>query len=604
MELPILTVFIILAITIFLFVTELFPIDKISFFIIISLILCGLTTPEEAISGFANPAVITVLCLMILAIGLEENGVIQWLTEGIKKLKILPLLLITPAFMIISASISAFISTTAVVIIFIKIVSQLAERYHFSASKLLMPISFAGILGGSCTLMGTSTNLLVNDIATKLGAEKLGFFEFAVFGLILLAVGIIFMTIASQWLPKEKEAAFQSEYELEEYVFTVSVNAESPLIGKRIDKVAFLNDNSTTILKLIRDKNTINAPGRYIELQAKDHLVLMCDLENLENLAKREGLTFHDTKDYVYNDKPERDEDEEKALLQYVELLVLPGSTLIGKTLKDLRKMSMEGSFPIAVKKRKKLGNTKERLLRKDIQKINLKPGDRILVEMQQKSIARLYDIENVAILNQHESTPKKSGKQKVITTSILLGVIGIAASGLTTILTASLVGVAALLLTNSISLENIYHKINWQIIFLLAGMIPLGIAMNNSGTDLWISNHMLQILSGQSPIIILAIVFGFTMLMSGAISNNATAIIMTPIAISVAMGLELPLKPFIIAVMFAANFSFFTPVGYQTNALIYGTGIYSFKHFVIIGGLLSLILWVTATLLLSTMLT
>ena len=169
MELPIILVFSIIGISIILFITELFPVDKIAFFIIVVLVLLQLTTPEEAISGFANPATITILALMILAVGLEENGVIQLLSDGIKKLKILPLILLTPVFMIISASISAFISTTAVVIIFIKIITRLSEKYGFSLSRLLMLVSFAGILGGSCTLMGTSTNLIVNAIAKKHG---------------------------------------------------------------------------------------------------------------------------------------------------------------------------------------------------------------------------------------------------------------------------------------------------------------------------------------------------------------------------------------------------------------------------------------------------
>ncbi|MFC7358145.1 SLC13 family permease [Jejudonia soesokkakensis] len=604
MEFQILTVFIILAVTILLFVTELFPIDKISFFIIVALILCGLTTPQEAISGFANPATITVLSLMILAIGLEENGVIQWLTDVIKKLKILPLLLITPAFMVISAGISAFISTTAVVIIFIKIVSQLAEKYNFSAAKLLMPISFAGILGGSCTLMGTSTNLLVNQIALDLGADKFSFFEFSAIGIILLAIGVVYMMIASRWLPKDKAADFEHEYAVEEYVFTVSVDKDSELIGERLEDIEFLNSNGTSIIKLIRGQHTINAPGRYINLKEGDNLVLMSDIDNLGDIKKIEGFKFHDNKTIEIEEESDNKKSEKEFTLRYVELLVLPGSKLLGKTMKNLRNMSLEGAFPIAIKKRKNLRNTKERLIRKNIQEINIKPGDRILLELQEKNISQLYNIENTAILNQHDSTPTIPTSKKLITSLILLGVIAIAASGLTTILTASLIGVASLLLTKSISLEDIYHKINWQIIFLLAGMIPLGIAMNNSGTDLWISEKLLALLSDQSPTIILAIIFGFTMLMSGTISNNATAIIMTPIAISVAMGLDLPLKPFILAVMFAANFSFFTPVGYQTNALIYGTGIYSFKHFLIIGGILSILLWIAATLLLSTLLT
>jgi di/tricarboxylate transporter len=214
-----------------------------------------------------------------------------------------------------------------------------------------------------------------------------------------------------------------------------------------------------------------------------------------------------------------------------------------------------------------------------------------------------LERIENVAILNEHKMESSVPLHKKYITLFTLLTFIGLASSGLLSILTSSLTGVGILLLTNCISLEKIYHRVNWQIIFLLAGMIPLGIALNNTGTDAWISSQFITILEGQAPIIILGLIFLFTMIMSGTISNNATAIIMTPIAMSVAAGFELPLKPFILAVMFAANFSFFTPVGYQTNTLIYGTGIYKFRHFLIIGGILSFTLLIVGTLLLSTLL-
>jgi di/tricarboxylate transporter len=185
----------------------------------------------------------------------------------------------------------------------------------------------------------------------------------------------------------------------------------------------------------------------------------------------------------------------------------------------------------------------------------------------------------------------------------VLLAVIAMAATGLLSILVSAITGVAALLVTNTLDLNNVYKKINWQIIFLLAGMIPLGIAMHNSGADMFISKQLLGFLEDQPKIIIIGTLFLVTMLMSGIISNNATAIIMTPIAISIAQGLNLDFKPFILATMFAANFSFYTPVGYQTNTLIYGIGDYKFKHFFVIGGVLSLILWVVATLLLTKLL-
>ncbi len=599
MELPIILVFVIIAVSILLFVTELFPVDKIAFFIIVALVLLGLATPQEAISGFSNPATITILTLMILAIGLEENGVIQLLSDRIKKLRILPLILLTPAFMIISASISAFISTTAVVIIFIKIITQLSEKYNFSTSRLLMPISFAGILGGSCTLMGTSTNLLVNAIAKDKGLEPFGFFEFSWYGLIFLLIGLIVMTIASQFLPKAKQNNLSSYYGMDAYVFTVKVTDESPLIGEQFGSNEIFNNEDVQILKLIRNEQVINDPGKYITLMADDNLMLMSNLDNFQSFLTENGFVIHETRqEQLLQDFDKK--DKSKSEMKYVEILILPNSNLIGKTLKDLRSISFEGAYPIAIKKRSNVRNTKERLLRKNIEDINLKPGDRVLLEMKEHQISDLYKIQNIAILNEHEFKPTVATYKRTMALVILLSVIALAATGLLNILTASLVGVAVMLLTNIIQLENVYQKLNWQIIFLLAGMIPLGIAMTNSGADDWISIHLLNLMSGQSPVIVLALLFGITMLLSGFISNNATAIIMTPISIAIASGLSLDIKPFVLAIMFGANFSFFTPVGYQTNTLIYGTGAYKFKHFLIIGGILSLCLWIAGTLLLS----
>ena len=599
MDIAIIEVFVILGLTIFFFVTELFPVDKIAIFIIVSLVLLGLVTPEEGISGFSNTATITVLALMIIAIALEDNGVIAWFAQGLQRLSILPLLLLIPTFMFITAGISAFISTTAVVIVFIKIIFQLSERYGIAAGKLLLPVSFAGILGGSCTLMGTSTNLIVNAIAQNRGVEQLGFFEFALFGCIFLAIGIVVITLASRFLPaKNASENLESQYDLDELITTLSINEGSSLIDKSIQKSSLLNNPNVTLLKLIRDHKVTNAPGKYISLSQGDKLVVMADLETIERIAAEEGLTGKNRKETQEND-PEYKESE----IHLVEVLILPGSPFIGNTLTSMKRFKLEGALPIAIKKRKNIRNTKERMIRKDLDQIRIKPGDRILLEITQTELKTLENLEGIVILKTHEAFEAKNTLKKYVTTAVLLAVIGLAASGVLSILASSLTGIGLLLATNSLEMNKIYHKIDWQIFFLLAGMIPLGVAMTNSGADLWLSEHLLNLFEGKNNLFILGALFLITMVLSGSISNNATAVIMTPIAITVASGLDLSAKPFILAVMFAANFSFFTPVGYQTNTLIYSLGIYKFKHFLIIGGILSIILWVAGTALLATLL-
>src|SRR5690554_811013 len=598
MTTEIILVFSILIITLFLFAFEVFPVDKIAFFIIASLALTGLVSPEEAISGFSNSATITVLSLLIISIALEDNGVIASMARFLKNLHTLPLFILLPVIMLITGGISAFINTTAVVIVFIKIISELSKRFNLSQAKLLMPISFAGILGGSCTLMGTSTNLIVNSVAKDLGAESFTFFEFSTFGFAFLIVGIIVITIASKWLPKDKKEDLQDSYNLENFVTTIVLEKDSDLIGKKIEDTFLYTNREISILKLTRKGQITNAPCRYITLKENDKLLLMCDIETLSEMNEAEGISVRQKLKESNDDKDKKQED-----FGLVELLILPGSILIGKTLKQLRSLSFQNALPIAIKKRRNIRNTEERLVRKNIEQITLKPGDRLLVEVKKDNISSLQEMENVAILREHKVMSFPNSKKKILSFTILLVVIGLAASGVLNILVSAITGVALLLLTRCLNLNDVYHRVNWQIVFLLAGMIPLGIAMNNTGADKLISDFLLNFLGNQSNIVSIGIVFLISMLLSSVVSNNATAIIMTPIAIAVAIGLDLSMKPFILSVLFGANFSFFTPVGYQTNTLIYGMGFYKFKHFFILGGILSIILWIIGTLMLSSLL-
>ena len=601
MSIEIILIFIILGVTILLFATEFLPIDKIAFLIIVSLVLLGLTTPEEAISGFSSPATITILMLMILAIGLEDNGVIDLLTQSIIRLKILPLFLMVPLFMLVSASISAFISTTAVVVIFIKIITKLSEKYQFSAPKLLMPISFAGILGGSCTLMGTTTNLLVNSVSKKLGVAPFSFFEFSLYGLVLLAVGIIFMSFASRWLPKTNKDDLAETIVDNMFMFALTLKDDSKLIGKPISEAKFYKNPDIHVLKLIRNDIVNNAPEPNTRLNANDKLVVMSNVKAYASISKDDFRLTAESELDIPSESERLNNKNNK--YSYVELLVLPGSDFIDKSFSEIKNLLHSAAIPLGVQNRKQFKKGMRFGLPKLIKNTNLQAGDKLLLKVNQNAFNYLYSLDNAIVLDHHEEDYKINPYKRLVSLFALILVVGLAASGVMTILTSALTGVALLLVTDCINLSKIYKKVNWQIIFLLAGMIPLGTAMHNSGTDIWISNLLLELLVDQNHILILGVLFGITMLMSGFISNNATAVIITPIAITVAAGLDLPAKPFILAVMFAANFSFFTPMGYQTNTLIYGTGAYRFRHFVIIGGLLSLILLVVGTLLLSTML-
>lgn len=605
MDGEIILMFSVLLVTIILFVFEIFPIDKIAFFIIVSLILLGLVTPEEGISGFSNSATIAVLALMILAIAMEENGVIHWLTSSMGKVKSLSVYIMAPIFMFVTAGISAFISTTAVVIVFIKIVNQLSEKFKVPRSKLLLPISFAGILGGSCTLMGTSTNLIVNSVANDLGAERLGFFEFSILGFIFLCISIIYITLTLRWLPWDHAKNLGKDYNIDNYLTKVNINADSKLIGRKIQESFLFENPEVSLLQLIRNNRIHNSPGKYITLKENDQLLLLCNLENLALLKTSQNLSVNED---IHLDKQleaDKKEDEGTKFDEniFVELLMLPGATLLGMNMARLRSFMLQDAIPLAIKKRKTLTNLQDRMVRSSMNRLVLKAGDRLLVETTTDKLPALQAMENIVVLQEFANVKNHSNFKKYFSLSVLILVILLAATGVLSIMVSALTGVCLLLITKNLDLNSVYKKVNWQIFFLLAGMIPLGFAMHNTGTDLWVSEQLLGFLVEQPDYMIIGTLFLVTMLLSGVVSNNATAIIMTPIAIAVAQGMDLNYKPFILAIMFAANFSFFTPMGYQTNTLIYGIGNYRFKHFLYIGGVLSLILWLVATFLLTKML-
>ncbi|OEY71211.1 SLC13 family permease [Salegentibacter salarius] len=600
MSLEIAILFLIIIVVIILFALEVFPVDKIAFFILAALLLTNLVSPEEAISGFSSPATITVLALMIIAIGLETNGVIDWLASGLKNLRVLPVFLMVPVFMFIAGSISAFINTTAVVIVFIKIITELSARYDIPNSKLLLPISFAGIIGGSCTLMGTSTNLIVNAVAVDRGIERFSFFEFTWYGVIFMVITIVIVSAMTKFLPRSKKTEISEDYNLDEYITKVIIKSNSSAIGKSIGESFLSDEDDIEVLRLKRNGIINDWPGKFTTLKEGDQLLLRCNLENLLKLKDAEGFTVIKEEDNKKLADPIIDSEELEENVQVVEILMLPNSPLIGKSIKTVGWYDLHGAVPLAIRKRRNFRNPRRRIFNRGKDEIELRVGDRLLVEVSESALDELQKIENVTILQQHKNIEVTTITKRYLSLGILLVVIALSAFSIFPILKSAIIGCFLMIFTKCIDLGKIYEQVNWQIIFLLAGMIPLGVAMNNTGADQWISDQLMLVFENQTDTIIIGILFLVTMILSGFISNNATAIIITPIAISIAASLQMDPKPFILSVLFASNFSFFTPVGYQTNTIIYGMGIYRFRHFFIIGGLVSLVLWVTASLLLS----
>jgi len=573
-----------------LFVSEKFTVDKTSFFILISLLLFGIVTPEQAVSGFSDNSVLTILCLMIIAIGLEKNGVVSWMATKIVPMVSWPFWVFLPLLMIFVGLFSSFIATTAVVIIFIKLFNELDKLGKIDKSRVLLPVSFAGILGGSCTLMGTSTNLIVSGISEKSGVGKFAFFEFSGAGLIFLLISIpIIFFLSKKILPKkvvDDAGEIPHKYG---YITSVRINEDSILIGKQVKETEIWGDNDIELIKIQRGTKYLKSALKTEILQENDILWLDLTIEDLTSKTQGLGLKIlgvdQNMMDEVY-------------ATEFHEVIVLPNSRFINMSMREFDENLPENVFVKGINSEQKQ-NRVSGIFTQFFNKKFLTPGNRVLLTGNLTEIQNLADKNDLLFSNTVIRMPNIPKYKKIISLLAILLVIVLSASNTFSILKSALFGVALILFSGCIQLKDAYAGINWQVIFLLAGMIPLGVAMNNTGTDVFIADYLHSVLKSVPTPVIISIVFAFTMLMSGFISNNATAIVFAPIVIAVAAKMDLNPKPLLYAVMFGANFSFYTPMGYQTNAIIYGMGIYKFKHFFIIGGILSLVLLIVASVLL-----
>ncbi|HSM63814.1 MAG TPA: SLC13 family permease, partial [Gillisia sp.] len=412
-------------------------------------------------------------------------------------------------------------------------------------------------------------------------------------------ITILIVSLLYKLLPNKRKVDITKDYNLDEYITKVIINKDSDVIGKKIFDTFFHDNMDVEILRLKRDAIINDRPGKYTILKAKDQLLLRCNLENLVKLKEDKGFSVIKDEGKKFT-LPITEAEGLEENIQVVEILMLPNSPLIGKSIKSVGNFDLQGAVPLAIKKRSSYMHPGDRVFGKKRDEIELRVGDRLLVEVSAKALSDLGKLDNITILQQYQEIEVKKKSKRIVSLGILLVVVSLSAFSIFPILQSALVGVFLMIFLKCLDLGKAYSQINWQVIFLLAGMIPLGIAMSNSGADMWIADHLLALFTEQSSTIIIGILFLVTMILSGFVSNNATAIIITPIAITIAASMKLDPKPFIMAIMFAANFSFFTPVGYQTNTLIYGMGIYKFRHFLIVGGSVSLVLWIVGSLLLS----
>ena len=572
-----------------LFVMELFPLDVTALSILAVVLVLGYISPEEAISGFANPAVITIALLFVLSHALQKSGILEYMVIRLNKLTERSRFLGLFVFLISVALASAFVNNTAIVAIFIPLTIRLAQKYNLSPSKLLMPLSYIAIIGGTLTLVGTSTNLLVNSIYvnTISSSPPLGMFEFAKFGLVMLVIGMAYLLIAVPFLIPSRTvtSSLTKSYHMGGYLTELKVSAESPLVGRTCKERAVNKNYDITVLDILRDGKLISKNIRDTFIHPEDILFVRGSLENFLRMKEVEKVTML-TDEKLTQDELVHDDNT------LVECLITNQTDLVGKSLMEINFRRRFGSFILAIRR-------EGEILRKKIAHVVLQAFDTLLIYGPIEKIKELSDSGDFIVLGEIEATLQKH-KYWWVSVAVILGTVILAALGIVPILKGALIGAIFLLAIRVITANEAYQSINWQVIVLIAALIPLGIVIQKSGTAFWIGTVLNDIANAFNPLIrptvMLSLVYLVTIILTEMTSNAATAIIMTPIAISAAQQMGLDPRTFVFAVCFAASASFITPIGYQTNLMVYGPGGYKFTDYVRVGLPLAIVLWCIAT--------
>ena len=584
MPTPIILTLTVLVVALVAFVAEWLPVDLTALSVAIVLILLGLVTPEEGIAGFSNSATVTVMAMFVLSAGITRTGVIQVIRDRLlvwggknphQQVFVLGALV---------GPISAFINNTAVVAIFLPIVEDWCKKQKISPSKLLIPLSYATVLAGMITVVGTSTNILASGISAKLGYGEFSLFQFTALGLVTFLAGLIYLTIfAPKLLPDRKSSTgefLDDDYGSKVYLSEVIISPRSNLIGQTLSQSGLQRKFNFDVLELIRNKVHLSQPLADKVLNAGDILIVHSSREELLKIKDERGLEiFADVKFQKGDIESTITTGEEKL----AEVLILSNSRLIGTTLKDLKFRQRYNATVLAIRRGSEL-------LQGRLGKIPLKFGDLLLVQGPKQSFIGLQTTRELLVLEEKdiESLRKDKG---IIALIITLLVIIIAAFDIQPILVTSLVGVVLMVITGCLKPGEVYGSIRWDIIFLLAGLIPLGTAMDNSGTTKWLADNLVAIGGHLSGFWILVFFYLITSFLTEILSNNAAVVLMIPVAVEVAKTLGLNPLAFMYAVTFAASNSYLTPIGYQTNTMVYAPGGYKFLDFTRLGAPLNLIL-------------
>ena len=571
-----------------LFVTEKFPLDVTALLILSILLIGQFLTIEEAISGFSNPAVITIGLLFILSYALQKTRILEYLIIRINKLVSRSKNLGLGVYLLTIAIASALMNNTAIVAVFMPVTIRLAHQYKVSPSKLLIPLSYAAIMGGTLTLVGTSTNLLVNAIYVDNGGVSLGMFEFAQYGWIPLTIGLVYVIwIAPLILPSRTiTSSLTKSYHMAGYLTEMKISNDSPLIGKTCRDRNINQNYDVMVLDIQREGYLISTKVGEKIIQAGDILFVKGSVESFLRMKEVEKISLLTDEKLTQKEL----EQEDNVLM---ECMLTDKSDIVGKTLMQSNFRKRFRTFILAIRR-------DGLIIRKKIAHVILHTYDTLLIYGGRKEIDKLASRGDFILLGEVQADLVKSRFWWVSILAIITTIV-LAAFSILPILKGAIISAVILLLLRIISPNEAYQSIHWQVIVLIAALIPLGIAIESTGTAAFIGQLISETVSdfspNKQPYVLLGLIYLITMILTEVSSNTATAIIMAPIVMAVTNQMGIDARPFIFAVCFAASASFVTPVGYQTNLMVYGPGGYKFSDFIKVGLPLSIIFWLLAIL-------
>ncbi len=563
-----------LVVAIVLFATEKFSVDVVTIGLILVLAFSGIISPKEAFEGFSSDFIIILASIFIISGALAETGLLDKIGSQLIKV-VKSKTLFVGYTMFITGTLSAFMNNTSVTALVTGPVIGMCRKLKISPSKVLIPVAFASILGGTCTLIGTSTNIAVSGYIAQAGMEPLSFFEISGIGLIFLATGIIFILLFyRKLLPDHKEAAINERYEIAQYLSEIVVSENSNLVGQR----AFYSDlakQEVRILKIIRNKEDF-IPHRFTQIQGNDILIVECSVENLIKIKETPEL------DVLADTIGDKVIENEKIIL--AELLIIPGSRLVNKSLKEAR---FRQNYDMVVLAIQRFGDT----VSQKIGGLHLKIGDTLLVQGTREDIDNNRSTNDFSIIGDFRVNMFKEKKGIFAATIFLLAIL----AGTLEWAPLSITFMAAALLTvisGALNIDRVYQVINWKLLILIGGMTAFGTAMENSGASKFLAENILNLLGHLGPFYVMGGFVILVILLTQPMSNAAAALVVLPVAIDTALMMDSDPRTFAIAIMLGASVSLIAPFE-PSCILVFGPGKYKFVDFLKVGLPLTLILFI-----------